>query len=94
MSLKKIYADVKNTVESQKYKVASDVVNINTRIGGLLAEVATLRDALLRIKADNADICDADEVTEIDAVIARADVEAVAVKLSVDPMKAVEAIEK
>ena len=86
MSLQQIYTDSKNTLESQKYKVASGVVDINARIGGLLSEISNLRDTLIRIRAENASICDETELAEIDSVIERADVEAVAAKLAHDPL--------
>lgn len=74
MSLQATYDNVQTALADQKYKVAMDVVNINTRISGLLAEVANLKDTLESIKADpaNVAVCDADEIKEIQAVIDKA----------------------
>jgi predicted phage tail protein len=74
MSLQKTYDDVQTALADQKYKVAMDVVNIKTRIDGLLSEVANLKDVLNNIKTDpvNVAVCDADEINEIQAVIDKA----------------------
>jgi hypothetical protein len=92
MSLQKMYDEVQATVSSQKYKMAMDVVNINTRLNGLLAEMATLKDILINVKAnpENVAVCDEAEMAELQSVIDRIDIEAAAQAISADPMKATE----
>lgn len=72
MSLHQIYSDTQAAIDNQKYKIATDMININTRCGGLITEATSMKDTLINIKEQSAAILDAGEIAELDVVIARA----------------------
>lgn len=88
MSLQQTYDDVQASLADHKYKVAVDVVNIKTRIDGLLAAVANLKDTLESIKADpvNVAVCDAAEIQEIQDVIDKmVEIQSAVEMISIEP---------